>query len=89
MDACLCGTNLLIVFFSSSPQPPEYIKTPYLFYLYVNAPSHILLSLCCAESATVCFQFVYLQLLLLRRECRRLDNSVDAELITSFHDHSN
>lgn len=25
---------------SPFPQPPEYIKTLYLFYLYVNAPSH-------------------------------------------------
>lgn len=59
MDACLCGTSPLIVFpfflshcsFSSystlylsiSPQPPEYIKTLSLFYLYVNAAAITLL----------------------------------------------
>lgn len=43
MDACLCGTSLLIVFpphLSLYLQPPEYIKILYLFYLYVNAPCH-------------------------------------------------
>lgn len=43
MDACICGTSLLMVFsslISLHHQPPEYIKTLYLFYLYVNAPRH-------------------------------------------------
>lgn len=80
MGTCLCATSLLIVFLSPSPhslfpphlslypQPPEYIKSlyRYLFYLYVNAPSHsspFLLSLHCTESVAICSQFLSLQVI--------------------------
>lgn len=92
LDACLCGTSLLIVFpphLSLYPQPPEYIKILYLFYLYVNAPSHSFPLFSCTESASICSQFLSLQLISPGMLCGKSHNSVETEQIMLFYDHTN
>lgn len=64
---------------SPFPRPPEYIKTLFLFYLYVNAPRHCFPVLLSVLHRKRHHFFIY------GEQCRELLNGVDSEQIMLFY----